>query len=160
MNVRNITLDVNGTVRSATAEDRTSLADMLRHGMGLTGTHTACEQGECGACTVLLDEVPVRSCLVLAVQAHGRSVHTVEGREGPGGELSPLQRALVAQHGLQCGFCTPGLLMALHYADGAGLSAEQAEEQILPCHLCRCTGYNGIRAAVRSHFARAGQAAP
>ncbi|MFF4588378.1 (2Fe-2S)-binding protein [Streptomyces sp. NPDC001388] len=151
-----ITLTVNGTVRSAPAEARTLLSDFLRHGLGLTGTHVGCEQGACGACTVLVDDEPVRSCLMLALQADGRRVETVEGI-APEGELDGLQRSMSAAHGLQCGFCTPGLLMALRHAERVGLGAAEAVADVLPGHICRCTGYGGIRSAVREHWERAGE---
>ncbi|WP_424217412.1 (2Fe-2S)-binding protein (plasmid) [Streptomyces sp. BI20] len=159
---------MNGTPRTAPADPRTSLADLVRHGHGLTGTHVGCEQAVCGACVLLLDGVPVRSCAVLAVQAEGACVETVESLapDPPPGSpaplprptgppdphtLSPLQEALREHHGLQCGFCTPGLLMALTWAEREGLSLEETLEEVLPGHLCRCTGYAGIRAAVTAH---------
>ncbi|MEU9340267.1 (2Fe-2S)-binding protein [Streptomyces sp. NPDC048278] len=152
---RDLTMTVNGARRTAAAEDRTLLSDHLRRGLGLTGTHAGCEQGVCGACTVLVDDVPVRSCLMLAVQAEGRSVRTVEGLEDESnGELSPLQREFLDHHGLQCGFCTPGLLMSLAHAEEAGLTEQQVTTTVLPGHLCRCTGYGGIRAAVACHWKR------
>jgi aerobic-type carbon monoxide dehydrogenase small subunit (CoxS/CutS family) len=151
MNSEEITLTVNGSTRSARVEPRTLLSDLLRHGLRLTGTRVGCEQGVCGSCTVLVDGVPVRSCLMLAVQADGRQLETVEGLARDG-ELSDLQKAVMAEHGLQCGFCTPGLLMGLHYADRAGLSAEQATNEVAVGHLCRCTGYGGIRAAIERYW--------
>ncbi|MDX3535557.1 (2Fe-2S)-binding protein [Streptomyces sp. MB09-01] len=151
MRFQDITLTVNGTVRSAPAEARTLLSDFLRHSLGLTGTHVGCEQGVCGACTVLVDGEPVRSCLMLAFQADSKNVETVEGL-APDGELNALQRAMMAEHGLQCGFCTPGLLMGLHYAERAGLCAADALESVVDGHVCRCTGYAGIRSAVERHW--------
>ncbi|MGW4905297.1 (2Fe-2S)-binding protein [Streptomyces sp. NPDC004270] len=151
MNSEEITLTVNGSTRSVRVEHRTLLSDLLRHGLRLTGTHVGCEQGVCGSCTVLVDGTPVRSCLMLAVQADGRRLETVEGLARDG-ELSDLQNALMAEHGLQCGFCTPGLLMGLHYADRTGLSAEQATNEVAVGHICRCTGYGGIRAAIERHW--------
>jgi carbon-monoxide dehydrogenase large subunit len=143
-----ITITVNGTVRTASAEPRTLLSDHLRHTLGLTGTHVGCEQGDCGACLILLDGVPVCACLLLAVQADGCRVETVEGLDN-GGQLSPAQRALLEEHGLQCGFCTPGVLMSMTYAERlGGLPAPE----VLAGHLCRCTGYDGIRAAVERHL--------
>jgi aerobic-type carbon monoxide dehydrogenase small subunit (CoxS/CutS family) len=147
MSTHEVTVTVNGEPRTATADARTSLADLLRHGLGLTGTHVGCEQGSCGACTVLVDGEPVRSCLLLAVQAQGRAVETVEGLATDGGP-APLQQAMADEHGLQCGFCTPGLLMGLTHADRTGMSTQDTLETVLPGHLCRCTGYAGIRAAV------------
>ncbi|MFF4579773.1 (2Fe-2S)-binding protein [Streptomyces sp. NPDC001389] len=151
MRSQDITLTVNGTVRSAPAEVRTLLSDFLRHALGLTGTHVGCEQGACGACTVLVDGEPVRSCLMLAVQADSTSVETVEGL-APEGGLNRLQQAMRDEHGLQCGFCTPGVLMGLHYAERAGMGAAEALESVVDSHLCRCTGYAGIRAAVERHW--------
>lgn len=147
MRSKDVTVTVNGTVHSAPAEARTLLSDYLRHDLRLTGTHVGCEHGVCGSCTVLLDGTPVRSCLLLAVQADGRRVETVEGL-AEDDRLSPLQRAMLEEGGLQCGFCTPGLLMALEHAEREGLTAEEATERALPGHLCRCTGYRGVRAAV------------
>lgn len=144
---RTVTLTVNGAARSAPAEDRTLLSDFLRHTLRLTGTHVGCEEGVCGACTVLLDGEPVRSCLLLAVQAHGRTVETVEGLADDG-RLNALQRTLKETHGLQCGFCTPGVLMSLTAAEREGLDEEETAGQVLAGHRCRCTGYAGIRAAV------------
>lgn len=154
MSTHDITITVNGTPRPATAEARTSLADLLRNGIRLTGTHVACEEGVCGACTVLLDGTPVRSCLLLAVQADGHRVETVESLAGDGG-LSAIQEAMRDSHGLQCGFCTPGLLMSLTAAERDGLTAEETIRTVLPGHLCRCTGYAGIRTAVERHWQRA-----
>jgi aerobic-type carbon monoxide dehydrogenase small subunit (CoxS/CutS family) len=106
-----------------------------------------CEEGVCGACTVLLDGSPVRSCLLLAIQLDGKSVETVEGLAGVDG-MTELQAAMVSEHGLQCGFCTPGILMSMTAAERAGLPCEQATNQVLAGHVCRCTGYQGIRAAL------------
>lgn len=145
--VRTVTLTVNGTERSAPTEVRTLLSDFLRHTLGLTGTHVGCEEGICGACTVLLDGAPVRACLLLAVQAEGAHVETVEGL-APHGELTGIQAAMRDEHGLQCGFCTPGILMSLTAAEREGLSEEETSGQVLAGHRCRCTGYAGIRAAL------------
>ncbi|MEV0055948.1 (2Fe-2S)-binding protein [Saccharopolyspora shandongensis] len=132
-------------------EPRRLLADVLRDECGLTGTHLGCEHGICGACTVLMDGKAIRSCLVLAVQCDGSSLRTVEGLAGPDGEPHPLQRAFSAEHALQCGFCTPGFLMA---AAGA-LEADPtigddpgAIEGIVGSNVCRCTGYEPIRRAI------------
>jgi aerobic carbon-monoxide dehydrogenase small subunit len=152
-------LIVNGRSYSGEAEPRTLLSDFLRHELGLTGTHVGCEHGVCGACTVLLDGEPVRSCLMLAVQAEGRSLATVEGLAGPDGELSPLQAAFCEHHALQCGFCTSGMLMSaealLRGAAAAGVALDEtAIREGLAGNLCRCTGYAGIVAAVAQEAAR------
>jgi aerobic carbon-monoxide dehydrogenase small subunit len=141
---------VNGHRERADVEPRRTLADALREDLGLTGTHLGCEQGVCGACTVLLDGEPVRSCLMLAVQADGCSLTTVEGLAADDGELHPLQRAFAGYHGLQCGFCTPGFLIsALHLLTE---NPDPSREEIragLSGNICRCTGYAGIVDAVR-----------
>ncbi|MCX4966989.1 2Fe-2S iron-sulfur cluster-binding protein [Streptomyces sp. NBC_00654] len=144
MSVRTITVRVNGAVRTGDAEHHITLAEHLRTTLRLTGTHVGCGTGDCGACVVLLDGEPVCSCLMLAVQADGREVGTVEGI-ADGGSLTREQRALVEEHGLQCGFCTPGLLVRIAHAAG-----RDGEEHVLAGHLCRCTGYDGIRAALRT----------
>ena len=146
--VRDVSLTVNGSRRSAPAEVRTLLSDFLRHHLQLTGTHVGCEHGVCGACTVIVDGVAVRSCLMLAVQADGCDVTTVEGLSG-GGELSPLQEAMWAEHGLQCGFCTPGILCSVDAAARSGVDLTERLDDVLGGHICRCTGYQNIRAAVR-----------
>ena len=144
-------LDVNGESRSVTVEPRKSLADTLREDCRLTGTHLGCEHGVCGACTILLDGEPVRSCLMLAVQAQGHAVRTVEGLAGEDGTLHPLQQAFWEHHSLQCGFCTSGFLML---AAGLLESAEPATDEMiddaLSSNLCRCTGYENISKAVRA----------
>ena len=144
----NLVLTVNGEPRSVSVEPRKSLADTLREDCRLTGTHLGCEHGVCGACTVLLDGEPVRSCLMLAVQADGSSLTTVEGLAGD--ELHPLQQAFADCHGLQCGFCTPGFLIsALHLLTE---NPDPSREEIragLSGNICRCTGYVGIVDAVR-----------
>jgi carbon-monoxide dehydrogenase small subunit len=146
-----ITLTVNGVAREVAVEARRLLSDVLRHELGLTGTHVGCEHGVCGCCTVLLDGPPVRSCLVLAVSAQGSEVRTVEGLAAPDGTLSPIQRAFHEHHGLQCGFCTPGFLMTAStiYRDAAEMTDEQIRAA-LGGQLCRCTGYVGIVRAVRA----------
>jgi aerobic-type carbon monoxide dehydrogenase small subunit (CoxS/CutS family) len=144
MSTRTITVRVNGTERTADAQQHATLAEHLRGALRLTGTHIGCGTGDCGSCVVLLDGEPVCSCLLLAVQADGRDVGTVEGIAG-GGDLTPAQRALVEEHGLQCGFCTPGLLVRMAHAAARG----GGEQDVLAGHLCRCTGYDAIRAAVR-----------
>jgi carbon-monoxide dehydrogenase small subunit len=145
-----VTLRVNGKEYRVEVEPRRSLADALRDDCGLTGTHLGCEHGVCGACTVLHNGEPVRSCLMFAVQAEGAEIGTVEGL-ARGDTLHPLQQAFWEHHGLQCGFCTPGFLML-----AAGALAEQpdmSEEELrhmLSSNLCRCTGYQNILAAVRA----------
>ncbi|MEE8110472.1 MAG: (2Fe-2S)-binding protein [bacterium] len=142
-------LRVNGREVEGETEARKSLADFLREDLRLTGTHVGCEQGVCGACTVLLNGEPVRSCLMLAAQAEGTSVETVEGLDPPEGPLHPIQEAFHIHHALQCGFCTPGFLMTL--------KAELAEDRewsrdeirmLLSGNVCRCTGYHNIVDAV------------
>jgi aerobic-type carbon monoxide dehydrogenase small subunit (CoxS/CutS family) len=140
-----ITLTVNGNARSAAVEPREHLAAVLRDRLGLTGTHVGCEHGVCGACTVIVDGVPVRSCLMLAVQADGAAVTTVEALAGPSGALHPLQEAFWASHGLQCGFCTPGMLMTLAaYLADSPSPAEEDIREVLSGNICRCTGYETI----------------
>ncbi|OIK25574.1 (2Fe-2S)-binding protein [Streptomyces malaysiense] len=146
-----ITLNVNGAGHFVDVEPRRLLADVLRDDLGLTGTHLGCEHGVCGACTVLMGGRPVRSCLVLAVQCDGSSVRTVEGLAEPDGEPHPLQRAFSAEHALQCGFCTPGFLMAAAGALEAdpGLADDpEAIAGVVGSGICRCTGYEPIRRAV------------
>jgi carbon-monoxide dehydrogenase small subunit len=147
---REITLRVNGTDHSVGLEDRTTLADALREGCHLTGTHLGCEHGVCGACTVLLDGAAVRSCLLFAVQAVGSDVTTIEGLSPADGSLSPLQEAFREAHGLQCGFCTPGFIVSLtaYLAENPHPNDEEIREA-LSGNLCRCTGYQGIIKAVR-----------
>jgi aerobic-type carbon monoxide dehydrogenase small subunit (CoxS/CutS family) len=147
ISTRTVAIRIDGTEHSLAVEGRTLLSDALRHGAGLTGTHVACEQGACGACTVVLDGRAVRSCLVLAVQADGSSVSTVEG-VAPAGALHAVQEALRTNHGLQCGFCTPGIVMSLVAASDDGIPVDEAVDEVLGGHLCRCTGYVNIRAAV------------
>ena len=146
---RTITLTVNGVPREATVPVRRLLSDALRHDLGLTGTHVGCEHGVCGACTVLLDGEPVRSCLLLAATADGSHVTTVEGLAGPSGEPHPVQRAFKECHGLQCGFCTPGFLttIAAYLEENPDPTEEDAREAIAG-NLCRCTGYQNIVASV------------
>jgi aerobic-type carbon monoxide dehydrogenase small subunit (CoxS/CutS family) len=144
-----VALKINGTPHVAEAEPRTLLSDFIRHGIGLTGTRVGCEQGACGACTVLLDGEPVRSCLMLAVQASGRELRTVEGLAQPDGALSELQRAFKDHHAVQCGFCTSGLLMTATALLERGPDLDEAQIRAeLAGNLCRCTGYEGIVAAV------------
>jgi carbon-monoxide dehydrogenase small subunit len=147
-----VSVTVNGKACERQVEPRLLLSDFLRHDLGLTGTHVGCEHGVCGACTVLLDGEPVRSCLILAVQADGRELCTVEGL-APGfaatGELHPLQQAFWEAHGLQCGFCTPGFLMTLVPFLKENPSPTELEiRQAISGNLCRCTGYQHIVDAV------------
>src|SRR5438128_10883455 len=143
-----ISLTVNGHQRSGSAEARKTLADFLREDCGLTGTHLGCEHGVCGACTVLVDDQPVRSCLMFAVQAKGARVRTVEGLAA-GDKLHPLQQAFWDHHGLQCGFCTPGFLMlAVGILEHDPDIAEAELREALSSNLCRCTGYQNILKSV------------
>jgi aerobic-type carbon monoxide dehydrogenase small subunit (CoxS/CutS family) len=149
-----VTLVVNGTSHEITVESRTTLADCLRNQLGLTGTHLGCEHGVCGACTVLVDGRTARSCLMLGAQADGCSITTVEGLSGDG-ELQPLQLAFWNCHGLQCGFCTPGILMTLtELLRDDPQADEKAIRLALSGHLCRCTGYQNIVAAAQSAVGR------
>jgi 2-furoyl-CoA dehydrogenase 2Fe-2S iron sulfur subunit len=144
-----VSLTLNGRKTSGQAEPRMLLSDFLRHVLGATGTHVGCEHGVCGCCTVLIDGTAVRSCLTLAIQAEGREVTTVEALAGPDGKLSPLQQAFQNNHALQCGFCTPGILMS--FTDFLARHPHPSEAEIvdvLSGHLCRCTGYAGIVSAV------------
>jgi carbon-monoxide dehydrogenase small subunit len=145
-----IDVQVNGQKITARVEARLTLGDFLRVNAGFTGTHMACEHGVCGACTVIVDRKAVRSCLLLAVQANGSEVTTVEGLAAPDGTLHPVQQALRDSHALQCGFCTPGIVMTLA-ALTSGNERPSAETLVdaLSGHLCRCTGYQGLRRAVR-----------
>jgi aerobic-type carbon monoxide dehydrogenase small subunit (CoxS/CutS family) len=148
-----ICLTVNGRQHELVVEARRTLADVLRHDLGYTGTHLGCEHGICGACTVILEGAPVRACLVFGVQADGAEVRTVEGL-ADGERLSDLQQAFSDHHALQCGFCTPGFLMLAeaYLAEPAGPEEDQlTEEQVrelVASNLCRCTGYQGIVEAV------------
>jgi aerobic-type carbon monoxide dehydrogenase small subunit (CoxS/CutS family) len=148
--VHSIRVTVNGTEHELAVEGRRTLADMLRHDLGYTGTHVGCEHGICGACTVLVDGLPARSCLMFGVQTDGRSVETVEALGTPD-ELGPLQQAFTDQHGLQCGFCTPGFLMLVtaFLRETPSPTDEQIRE-VVASNLCRCTGYAGILRAVRA----------
>jgi carbon-monoxide dehydrogenase small subunit len=150
MTPRSVRLNVNGRAREAVVEPRRSLADFLREDLGLTGTHVGCEHGVCGACTVLLDGEPVRSCLLFAVQCEGAEVTTVEGL-AEGERLHPLQQAFWEHHGLQCGFCTPGILLAAKAFLEENPAPTDAEiREALAGHLCRCTGYQFIVEAIRA----------
>jgi carbon-monoxide dehydrogenase small subunit len=143
--IHEVTLTVNGKTYSEAVESRWSLADFLRHKLGLTGTHLGCEHGVCGACTVLLDGHSVRGCLTLAVQADGKLVETVEGLAPSSTELNTLQQAFWDNHGLQCGFCTPGILMTLtEFLQDNPDPNEVEVREALSGNICRCTGYQGI----------------
>jgi len=146
---RDLILYVNGDRFAVSVEPRKSLADTLREDCHLTGTHLGCEHGVCGACTVLLDGEPARACLILAVQAAGHSIRTVEGLAAEDGTLHPLQQAFWDNHGLQCGFCTPGFLMlAAGVLESADPVTDDAIDDVLSSNLCRCTGYQNITRAV------------
>ena len=160
-----ITVSVNGTAHAASVEARETLADFLRDDLDLTGTHVGCEHGACGACTVIVDGRPVRSCLMLAVQAVGSEVTTIEGL-APDGALAPLQQAMWDAHSFQCGFCTPGFVMQATAFLGAHPDAGEREiREALSGNICRCTGYQSIidgvlLAARRLREDRARQAGP
>lgn len=151
MNPEQVTLNlqINGAPHTVCVEPRWTLADVLRMQLGMTGTHLGCEHGICGACTVLVDGEPTRSCLVFGVQADGCEVETVEGL-GTVDALDDLQQAFMDQHGLQCGFCTPGFLMLLTgWLRDNDEPAETELQDVVASNLCRCTGYHGILAAAR-----------
>ncbi|HSR69235.1 MAG TPA: (2Fe-2S)-binding protein [Acidobacteriota bacterium] len=158
---KEIVVEVNGRQQRRAVEPRLLLSDFLRHELGLTGTHVGCEHGVCGACTVLMDGQAVRSCLIFAVQAHQRSLTTVEGLEAPAGrQLHPLQEAFREKHGLQCGFCTPGILMTLvPFLQENPRPAKEEIRRLLSGHLCRCTGYLKIVEAVQEYVAGSGREA-
>jgi carbon-monoxide dehydrogenase small subunit len=144
-----VTLSVNGQRHRVACEPRHTLADVLREQLGLTGTHLGCEQGVCGACTVLHDGEPIRSCLLFGVQAEGAEITTIEGLAGVDGGLHPMQEAFSRCHGLQCGFCTPGfVLTAVHLLETEPDPSREEIRQALAGNLCRCTGYSGIVDAV------------
>lgn len=154
-----VAMTVNGRRHAATVEARTSLSDYLRGPAGYTGVHLGCEHGVCGACTVIVDGKAVRSCLMLAIQADGASVTTVEGLAEGDGTLHPVQQALREEHALQCGFCTPGVVMTLAAMTAGGdAPSEDALIGALSGHICRCTGYQGIRRAA-ARLARGGDLA-
>jgi len=151
---RSITLKVNGSTRTTEVEPRALLAYVLRDQLDLTGTHIGCDTSQCGACTVHLDGRAVKSCTVLAVQAEGREITTIEGL-APNGGLHPLQQAFWEKHGLQCGFCTPGMIMTA--ADLLATNPKPSETEIrhaLEGNLCRCTGYQNIVTAIQTAAAR------
>jgi carbon-monoxide dehydrogenase small subunit len=146
-----ITVSVNGARYQRRVESRLLLSDFLRHDLGLAGTHVGCEHGVCGACTILLDGEPVRSCLMLAVQAEKHEISTVEGLAGADDEYHPLQLAMHDHHGLQCGYCTPGILMTMtaFLEENPSPTGEEVREA-LSGNLCRCTGYQNVVDAVMS----------
>jgi len=161
--VEHISLTVNGTIRSMDVEPRRLLVEAIREDLDLTGTHVGCDTSQCGACTVHLDGRAVKSCTVLAVQADGSAVTTIEGMAGPADALHPLQNAFWEEHGLQCGFCTPGMIMTA--ADLLARNADPSEEEIrhaIEGNICRCTGYHNIVAAIKAAAVvmREGAAAP
>ena len=146
---RRIRLKVNGKPYEAVVEPRTTLVDLLRGELALTGTHVGCEHGVCGACTVLWNGKAVRSCIMLAVQADGSELTTVEGLS-PDGQLHPIQQAFMEAHGLQCGFCTPGFLMSVYeLLQRTPNPSDDEIKETLGGHICRCTGYQSIMSAVR-----------
>ncbi|HTS23209.1 MAG TPA: (2Fe-2S)-binding protein [Casimicrobiaceae bacterium] len=149
MAMHKISVTVNGTAHSAEVESRLLLVHFLREALRLTGTHIGCDTSHCGACTVLLDDAPVKSCTVLAVQADGAKVRTVEGLE-QGGKLHPVQEGFTEKHGLQCGYCTPGMMMtSVALLERNGNPSEQEIRQAIAGNLCRCTGYVNIVKAVQ-----------
>jgi aerobic carbon-monoxide dehydrogenase small subunit len=150
MNPIPIRVVVNGTAHERSVEPRMLLSDFLRHELGLTGTHVGCEHGACGACTIHLDGAPIRSCLMFAVQTNGRALTTVEGLAPAPGKLHPLQAAFRECHALQCGYCTPGMLMTLTAFLAEHPHPDEAQiREALSGNLCRCTGYQHIVAAVK-----------
>jgi carbon-monoxide dehydrogenase small subunit len=151
MRLHAITLHLNGEPHRLQVEARRTLIDVIREECGATGTHAGCEHGVCGACTVLLDGEPVRSCLMFAVLANGRALRTVEGLAAPDGTLHPLQLAFTDHHALQCGYCTPGFLMlAVGVLEADPDIGDDALLEALSANLCRCTGYANIVRAVRA----------
>ena len=149
MTRRAITISVNGEDRTADAEPRKLLSDFIREDLGLTGTHVGCEQGVCGACTILLDGEPVRSCLLFAVQADGARIETIESLGADAGTLHPVQQAFWEKHGLQCGFCTPGMVLTAKAFLERNPSPTEEEVRIaLEGNICRCTGYVFIVSSV------------
>ena len=152
--MKTVRMKVNGVSHEAGVEPRTTLADFLRGPLALTGTHVGCEHGVCGACTVLIDGRTARSCLMLAVQADGAEITTVEGLATPDG-LHPIQQAFIEEHGLQCGFCTPGFLMSLVELlnDNPDPSDDEIKD-VLGGQICRCTGYQSILKSVHSAIAK------
>ena len=152
-----VELTVNGERHELAIPPRRTLADVLRHDLGLTGTHVGCEHGICGACTVLVDDAPARACLLFAVQVENAAIRTVESLSGPDGGLSDLQQCFGEHHGLQCGFCTPGFIVSVTaFLRDHPSPTDQESREALSGNLCRCTGYQGILAAVRQAAGQAG----
>ena len=142
---RKIQIEINGVIFERMIETRMTLSDFIRHECGLTGTHVGCEHGVCGACTIHLNGQAIRSCIMYAVQANGQKVTTVEGLSQPDGSLHPLQEAFKNQNGLQCGFCTPGMLMTCTaYLEEKSDPTEREIREVISGNICRCTGYQGI----------------
>ena len=140
-----VEVSVNGTAYRRETDSRTLLSDFLRHELRLAGTHVGCEHGVCGACTILLDGVAVRSCLMLAVQANGHELSTIEGLAGKANALNPIQQAMHEHHGLQCGYCTPGILMTMTaFLKENPSPSEDEVREALSGNICRCTGYQNI----------------
>jgi len=159
MSLHFIEFELNGRTAEGMAESRRTLLDYLRQDEGCTGPHAGCEHGVCGACTVLVDGEPMRSCLMLAVQANGKKVETLEGLAAPDGTLHPVQQMFREEFALQCGFCTPGFVMTMVALDRAEPRPDAAEmKQALSGHLCRCTGYQGILRVVDRLAAAEGEA--
>jgi aerobic-type carbon monoxide dehydrogenase small subunit (CoxS/CutS family) len=149
-----VSVEVNGAMHVHRTTARTSLADFLRERLGLTGTHLGCEHGVCGACTVLLNGTPVRSCLMLAAQADGQAVTTIEGLGGSDGQLNRVQEAFCSTHALQCGFCTPGMVLAVQaLVDNVPDPTPEDIDEAIGGNICRCTGYVQIREAVTAVLA-------
>ena len=156
-----VTLTINGVKVTREVSVRLLLSDFLRHELGLKGTHVGCEHGVCGACTVMIDGRSARSCLTFAVQASGAEIRTVESLASPSGQLHPLQKAFQECHALQCGYCTPGMMMNImsHFDSGEKLDlSDDGIREMLSGNLCRCTGYLNIILAVRSAAAAMGKA--
>ncbi len=150
MNKQEVSITVNGHEYRGAAEPRKLLVDFIRDDLGLIGTHVGCEHGVCGACTVLLDDEPIRSCLLFAVQANGAQLRTVEGLAPSAGQLHPLQQSFWELHGLQCGFCTPGILLTAEALLKENPEPSEAEiRDWISGNLCRCTGYQNIVAAIQ-----------
>jgi carbon-monoxide dehydrogenase small subunit len=155
MNEVEVAFTVNGAARTVRCEPRKLLSDVLRENLRLTGTHVGCEHGACGACTIMVDGAAVRSCLLFAVQMGGADMTTIEGIASPDGTLNPVQQAMQDNHGLQCGFCTPGIVVSLqaYLTDNPGASDDELREA-LSGNICRCTGYDGIIKAARQAAGR------
>ena len=156
---RQISVTVNGSHHDAVVEPGTTLVDFLRDDLALTGTNVGCEHGVCGVCTVLLNGRAVRSCLTLAVQADAAEIMTVEGLAGADGKLHPIQEAFIEEHGLQCGFCTPGFMLAIYeLLERNPIPSDEEIKDVLGGQLCRCTGYQSILHSVHAAIAKLGSA--